>query len=216
MMDDEQKLVWFLEQWYEKRITEQIKGMYQHLSFFLIASSFLLTAYAVVGSQWRGCHIQAGILSIVGGTGLLLSLAFYASNSWNCRIIWEYSRWLQGKTSNRECKPCSPMWLWGIGTVPSLGTGARQFIEAYETQCKCDWSSLASALFDIRPAAKAGLMTRMIPAVFAVTWTSILFLMLRVSASWWVVVFGTVFLVCVVRDRFVQLRQSAKVDAQHK
>lgn len=236
VMDEEERLAWFLEHWYDKHIREEIERMSQRLSFFLAASTFLLAAYAALASRWWGCGAPTIIMWVVVGAGWFLSLVFYASNSWNSRIVWSYYNWLRRvrehgdppcvraaaksriekwmtRDEREKVEPMPPAWLWGHGTVPGLGAGAWRLSEGFEYHCWFRPGPFLDSCLDVSLAGKAGLFTRVVPAVLLVAWTAIALVMREASCGWWVVVFVAMAVPFVVRCVVVQRRKGGKANS---
>jgi len=172
-MDSDQKLAWVLEHWRTRRLDAEIDRVFQRLYYFLVASAFMLGGFAtlVTGTPESGSRSLSWILVVAGG---LLSILFWAMNTWNCRIVHEYVQWLKPAPKDQCAHPKngSPAWLQ-CGELPSLADADKLMREGFEECRILETYSLRKAIGDLSDAKKAAWFARYIPFVMGLIWLSL-------------------------------------------
>ncbi|MBA2084202.1 hypothetical protein DMTZ50_0003 [Dehalococcoides mccartyi] len=85
-------------------LNSEIDLLFQRLNYFLIASSFLVTAFATLLVAAKGCMAgdQLVLAFLINAVGFYLSLFFAIINYLNTRIIWQKGKYLRDIENTSE------------------------------------------------------------------------------------------------------------------
>ncbi|AGG08452.1 hypothetical protein SDC9_07180 [bioreactor metagenome] len=161
-------------------LNSEINLLFQRLNYFLVASSFLVTAFATILVAANGC-IDGGQLVLafmINAVGLYLSLFFVVINYLNTRIIWQKGKYLRD-TEN------TPEVIYRINPNSKSEEIVLQKVwgeELNHSQFKLILNMIKEAwdfFFGPGKASKSGLVphTYLIPLGFGVFW-AVLFVMI--------------------------------------
>lgn len=180
-------------------LNSEINLLFQRLNYFLVASSFLVTAFATILVAANGC-IDGGQLVLafmINAVGLYLSLFFVVINYLNTRIIWQKGKYLRD-TEN------TPEVIYRINPNSKSEEIVLQKVwgeELNHSQFKLILNMVKEAwdfFFGPSKASKSGLVphTYLIPLGFGVFW-AVLFVMIIYGCINWVstIIFLSPFLI---------------------
>jgi len=168
-MNPDDKTAWLHEHMVQKRIETEIDRIFQRLNYFMVASAFLLTAFATTAiDPAEGLRIdgpRGGIAWLVIVTGLLLSLLFWVMNSWNSHFTYEFSEWA------KDHGPCQERAIGGLPTT--LGQDIRDIQKVVDGYVNLNAKRLLVALVDIFDPSRPAWFARFIPLTFVGVWCGI-------------------------------------------